>query len=164
MALITVPADNDPILQDWAEAVANALNGGPTSSWTPTLTFATPGTLNVVYAIRVGWYYRIGNLVTLGWRVQTSTFTLGTASGNLRITGLPFAPAAVPAMVGAGTGILRGYTKANFTQIMPYIAPSDSSIYVFAGGSAQAIALLVATDTPTGGPVDFIGTAQYLAT
>lgn len=34
MATITVPSDGDDILTSWAQDVANAINGGPTTTWT----------------------------------------------------------------------------------------------------------------------------------
>lgn len=64
-----------------------------TGTWTPVLTFATPGDLSVVYATngQQGYYTKIGRLVTASCLISTSTFTFTTASGNLQITGLPFA-------------------------------------------------------------------------
>jgi hypothetical protein len=48
--------------------------------FTPTFTFATPGTLSVVYTSQVGSYVRVGNLVFVTIRCAF-TPTLGTASG-----------------------------------------------------------------------------------
>lgn len=57
-------------------------------TWTPTVTFSTPGTLSVSYASQVGRYVRIGPMVFLEFFLQF-TPTLGTASGTFRIGGLP---------------------------------------------------------------------------
>lgn len=58
-------------------------------SWTPVPTFATPGDLAVTSSTLVGRYRRIGNMVECTCEGSfTPTFT--TASGDFRITGLPF--------------------------------------------------------------------------
>jgi hypothetical protein len=59
-------------------------------AWTPVFTFATPGTLSVVYTIQSGIYTRVGNVVFVECQLSF-TPTLGTASGNMRVTQFPFA-------------------------------------------------------------------------
>lgn len=68
-------------------AANNQLNALSTS-FTPTLTFATPGNLSVVYATKVGTYLRIAETVWINIQL-TCTPTFTTASGNLRIASLP---------------------------------------------------------------------------
>lgn len=162
MSTITVPTDGDDIITSWGAAVANAINGGPTGTWTPVLTFATPGTLSVTYAIQQGWYYQIGRLVIAGFRIQTSAFSKGTASGNLRVTGLPFTPVNSSNINGTGGLVWRGLTKANFTHLVGFVAPNDPSIYAYASGSGQTPALITASDT-LANPIDLVGTVIYLA-
>jgi hypothetical protein len=61
------------------------------SSFEPTLTFATPGDLNVVHGASTrGAYYRFGNLVYIHVKISASTFTHSTASGRLYVNGLPY--------------------------------------------------------------------------
>lgn len=71
-------------------ANANTLDDYEEGTWTPTFTYVTPGNLTVAYSTRIGQYTKIGNAVTLALNIQTSTFTKTTASGELRITGVPF--------------------------------------------------------------------------
>jgi len=73
-------------------ATGNVLNDYEVGTWTPVLTFATPGTLAVTYNARSGTYTKIGNLVTVIFRVSCAPAGIikGTASGSLSITGLPF--------------------------------------------------------------------------
>lgn len=59
-------------------------------TFTPTLHFNTPGTSSFSYAEQRGVYTRMGPKVDLFIRLAF-TPTLGTASGSLQITGLPFA-------------------------------------------------------------------------
>lgn len=58
-------------------------------SFTPTLAFAAPGDLSVSYSTQAGAYWRIGDLV-LALVHLAATPTYDTASGQLRIAGLPF--------------------------------------------------------------------------
>lgn len=76
---VQIPSANVNTLDDYEEG-----------TWTPVVTFATPGNVNVAYATRVGTYTKVGNLVTVGFIISTSTFTHTTASGFWLITGLPF--------------------------------------------------------------------------
>ena len=63
-----------------------------TFTFTPAVTFATPGDVSVIYGNPVGYGYQLGNLrfvvIALSF---TPTYT--TASGEFRITGLPTAAA-----------------------------------------------------------------------
>ena len=127
-------------------------------SWTPTLTFATPGDLNVVYSTRAGYYKKVGGIVTYSWNIVTSTFTHGTASGNAQITGFPFTSANVTSIGNRGSMQWAGITKANYTHIMPNIAPNTVFALLNASGSGQAAASVTSADMPTGGTVQLSGT------
>jgi hypothetical protein len=60
-------------------------------AFTPTFDCATPGDLSVAYTFQVGRYHRVGNRVWLDALVNcTPTWT--TASGLIRLGGLPFTP------------------------------------------------------------------------
>lgn len=74
-------------------------------TFTPSLTFATPGDLSVSYTLQVGNYRRIGSLVFFSVRLAcTPTFT--TASGQLRVSGNPFIAATDNVFnVGAAGGV-----------------------------------------------------------
>lgn len=132
-----------------------------TGTWTPVLTFATPGDLNVVYSTQTGGYIKMGNLVLVNFNIATSTFTHSTASGNMQITGLPFpnnwgtANGAKGAMDGAG------WTKANYTQMQATIANGTSVVNAEMTGSGQAEANLATGDLPTGGTVRMRGCVAY---
>lgn len=58
------------------------------SAFTPTVTFTTPGDLSVSYSVQQGWYKRFLGMVYIALALRfTPTFT--TASGDLRVGGLP---------------------------------------------------------------------------
>ena len=134
-------------------------------TWTPVLTFATPGDVSVTYGQQLASYIRIGNVVVCHFSVQTSAFTHTTASGALLITGLPFTAASVGAggVVGYGPISFTGVTKANYTDFVAVATPADTTVGFAASGSAQAAGSISATDTPTGGTVRIRSTLIYVA-
>ena len=133
-------------------------------TWTPVLTFATPGDLARTYGAQFGGYVRDGRLVKIWFRLETSAFTFTTASGALQITGLPFvAGAEAGSFQRVGSVVFGGITKASYSQICPAIAPGDSLITFLASGSAQAAASITASDTPTAGSIVLRGQIDYLA-
>ena len=105
--------ENDPeSLEGWFDEIHDYLNGFNT--FTPTLTFATPGDLNVVYSTQVGFYRRLGKQIHCIGNLVTSTWTHSTASGNHRISGFPYAGRT--GLTQIGSLAWDGITKANYTQ------------------------------------------------
>lgn len=77
----------------------NALDDYEEGTWTPVITFATPGDLVVVYGTQSGRYTKIGREFMFDGTVITTTFTFTTSTGSLRVSGLPFAPTSgIPAV------------------------------------------------------------------
>lgn len=70
-------------------AAANALNDYEEGTWTPTASF-NGASSGMTYSSQSGHYVKIGNQVTIGFRLGISN--KGSSSGNLRIEGLPFSP------------------------------------------------------------------------
>lgn len=81
---ITFPATQS------ASSDANTLDDYEEGTWTPVITYETPGTLSVGYNSQNGTYTKIGNTVILSFGIRLNSFTKGTASGYLRVSGLPF--------------------------------------------------------------------------
>lgn len=106
--------------------------------FTPTLSFATPGDLSVVYTTQEGFYWRLGPLVFFSLTLNcTPTFT--TASGLAYILGLPHAafPDAVSTVLG---GVQFGAAAITYpagrSVVFPYINASEDFIRLAASGSA----------------------------
>lgn len=130
-------------------------------TWTPTLTFATPGDLNVAYTTRVGIYSKHGRRVTLTCSITTSTFTFSTASGNCEITGMPFTAITSAGTIWQGSMTWQGITKANYTQWNPVIQ-SAGTFVIFSGmGSGQSATSLQTGDMPSAGTVIINFTISY---
>lgn len=109
---------------------------GVTVTFTPTITFATPGDLSVAYSTQVGRWIRVGNMVDVQIDITTSTFTHTTASGDMVIGTVPTAVTASGAR-WMGSMQWNNITKANYTQFCPYIRSGDSTLSIASSGSGQ---------------------------
>ena len=130
-------------------------------AWTPDLSFATAGDLSVTYSTQQGSYTKIGRLIVADFNLITSAFTHTTASGNARINGLPYAASPDTGYAAAGTVVWAGITKANYTQVVPFVFASATRMNLVGSGSGQAAAILTASDFPTGGSVQLRGSIVY---
>ncbi len=130
-----------------------------TGTWTPTLTFATPGNLSVAYSTQTGSYERIGRLVTVRFHIVTSTFTHTTASGLCQVTGLPFTAGE---QCNGGTSFVENVTKAGFDYVSWYIPNASTRLELQAtrltGGTSSGIS---AADMASGVTTILSGTVTY---
>lgn len=143
-------------------ANANTLDDYEEGTWTPALTFVTPGDLSVTYAFQTGLYTKIGRQITASFIVETSSFTHSTASGQLRLTGLPFVSNASAAFSGSGEVGYTGITKAGYTSHIASVLQNSTSMQLISSGSAQPFSNVEATDMPSGGLPRFDCTAVYI--
>lgn len=139
---------------------------GAQGTWTPSITFATSGDLAVTYAAdsQIGSYQRIGNFVTVHFAMVTSSFGYATASGDLRITGLPFTPTGIAGTARTYRGMLNEWTgiTTTFTQIDTNVQTAGyitcvGSVGVSTAGNAN----IGSSNMPSGGSVNLRGSAQY---
>lgn len=153
-----------PLLRNSQNVFASGVEG----TWTPVITFSTPGDLSVAYSFQLGTYIRIGDLVTVFFDVLTSTgdFDHTTASGTLLITGLPFVSRDETNANMRAVGSLRfqGITSAGYTQMSPTVPRASSQIEIWQSGSGQALQVVAATEVPTNGTVWLSGSVSYLTT
>ena len=149
---VAVPSADPNTLDDYEEG-----------TWTPVLTFATPGDLSVAYAIRVGTYTKIGRLVRINVYIVTSTFTHTTASGNVQVTGLPFTSANIASSWNFGGGEWQGITKATFTDLACEVRENISRFNVQMSGSGQGSSYVIPADMPSAGTVLFRVSVAYFA-
>jgi len=70
---------------------SNLLDDYEEGTFAITLTWATPGNSSVSYAARTGQYVKVGRNVTFQCQNRLNVVTKGTASGDVTITGFPFA-------------------------------------------------------------------------
>jgi hypothetical protein len=116
-------------------------------TWTPVLTFATAGDLSVTYSSQIGTYVKIGRAVILTCRLVASAFTHTTASGALRVTGIPFSGAS-----RHWSAILfNGINKENYTTVSVNCDTGSSVLTFSASGMGQGQSSVAVADVPTGG-------------
>lgn len=136
-----------------------------TGTWTPTLTFATPGDLNVVYSVRVGSYTKIGRLVTANCNITTSTFNHTTASGALQVTGLPFAAKTLTGYSATGPMSFAGLTVTGAFFVGPSIASAASlATFSVTAGGPSTITSVAFGNTTSGTQVILNFSISYEAT
>lgn len=146
-----------------SDSDVNTLDDYKEGTWTPVLTFSTPGNLAITYATQNGYYTKVGRLVTANFTVSTSAFTHSTASGAFRITGLPFAPTADTIYRAYGAISMQGYTKAVATSVFGLIVGNNNSdIVVVGSGSGTTVTSLVVADIPSGGAILAAGSISYM--
>ena len=131
-------------------------------TWTPVLTFQTPGDLSVAYAAQVGSYTKIGNRVVLQAFIALSSFTYTTTSGYLRINGIPFNGSSGSGRHNYGSLLFSGITKAGYTSFVTSIESGlPSAVLIYCSGSAILESFVVAADMPSGGTVNVKFTMTY---
>ena len=158
--LFTVPASGIPLLAaggikfpaaQAASSDVNVLDDYEEGTWTPGITFATPGNLSVTYSAQTGRYTKIGRFVFIECYVQTSAFTHTSASGVLAVTGLPFT---VPDVFqGVAACAFRGWTDT-LGWIGARPARDSTTVDFIISESATALVQVTAAIMPTGGTVD----------
>ena len=131
-----VPSANPNTLDDYEEGV-----------WTPVITFTTPGNLAVTYTTQAGIYTKIGRSVIVSFVIDTATFTWTTSTGNLLITGFPFAALGIPQTPGKVDW--SGITKVGYTEVSAIISSGNTFATMVASGSGVARTVVTTADVPT---------------
>ncbi len=140
----------------------NTLDDYEEGTWTPVLTFATPGDLAVSYTLQKGFYTKIGRLVMINLVIQTSAFSFTTASGACIITGLPFASNSNASFRAHAPLVFQGVNKAGYTVVFGVLINSSSQLLVVASEMGANAISVTAADMPTGGTVIFGGMTSYV--
>jgi hypothetical protein len=73
--------------------------------WTPTYSPASGAFTSISYGFQQGQYFKIGNMVYVSWRMRTSALSVGTASGAVRVAGLPFTNGTYNVEFALGVGV-----------------------------------------------------------
>ncbi len=117
-------------------------------SWTPTVTFATPGDFSPTYTTQAGYYWFTGHSIEWTCVVKFDTNAYTTASGAFVVAGLP-------ANVGGGgyhTAVVGFFSNVTFTggrtQLTATTSNADTNINLYQCGSAVAGAALSTSNVP----------------
>lgn len=128
-------------------AVAGTVQG----TFTPTLSPTVAGDYTIAYSKQFGRYRKEGNRVTIDVEIVTSTFTHSTASGYMRVQGIPFNGSTTTGAQSKGGMEFSGITKAGYTQLAPSIDHTNNQQVIFmASGSGVASGTLNIGDMPSG--------------
>lgn len=149
-----------------ASSNVNTLDDYEEGTFTPVFTCDTPGNLTIVYTTQAGFYTKIGRLVMAQFTIITSTFTHTTASGNVKITGLPFSSANLTGNFAAGSSQLSGLAASAYTDFNASIQPNTNYSQLLASAPAQATVPIQIAAFPTGGIAGAIAvevTITYIA-
>lgn len=141
-------------------ADVNTLDDYEEGTWTPTMTFATPGNQNIAYSQRVGTYTKIGQLAYFKLGLTTSTFTHTTASGVFQITGWPFAPAANGNFgPTSGAMLFTGWNQNTSCGTIGYVTTGSIMIVISIAQGTPAVQSSMDTTNHTTGQASQIYTA-----
>jgi hypothetical protein len=147
-----------------ASSDANTLDDYEEGTWTPTYVPTTNSFTSITYAFQSGKYTKVGNLVTVTFRISTSALTVGTASGILYLGSLPFTPN------GSGNSCVGGVrTQSGGGAVwgvnFPQILISNDGVAQFSMGyvtsSITASATINVTDLAAGSGNVMAGTVTY---
>ena len=140
-------------------ASKSVYGSGVVKSWSPILTASVPGDLAVTYNGLVGEAIRDGDNVDVSFRLWAD-FTHATASGDVRIGGLPHIISNESFAIYFGAFYFEGITKVLYTQFTLSGVGGTNYMNVLASGSAQSGVALQVSDL-TGGTLVFGGAMRY---
>lgn len=117
-------------------------------TWTPAYSSAS-GAFGTLGAVTAGFYRKVGDTVFFWAEMRTTgTPSLGTASGRLNITGLPFA-----ATSAGGNGQVNIFQSFNlgtsFTNLGAVVEASASQLYLTKNSSNTGVTYVQATELST---------------
>lgn len=155
---LNFPAAQNP------SANANTLDDYEEGTWTPVITYQTPGDLTIVYSVQVGVYTKVGRQVHARFDVETTTYNHNTASGSQRIIGWPFT-AAAGGVRGAITGgvYYSGYNIGSNNSYVGNLSPSSSVMLFacFSTATPNAVVQLTTTAHTSGSNVILSANLSY---
>ncbi len=142
-----------------ASSDANTLDDYEEGTFTPTLTFQSAGDLVVAYSQQAGRYTKVGNKVNFIIRILTSTFTHTTATGQFRISGLPFTTGASGNRPAIAT-LAGGWTAAGRT-VGAYVEPGTVYMVMGAHGTGVTVIDTAPANWPTTATVNLFLSGYY---
>lgn len=164
------PADANAILElakginfpatQVASSNANTLDDYEEGTWTPVVTFATPGNVSPTYAFRNGTYIKLGRAVFYVCSIYVTSLSHSTASGALKVTGLPFTEGAGH-YTGSG-GFTAGWTKTGSPTMAVRVPPNAAYLEVQSIVSGSIDSPTTVTEWPTGSVLSIEATGYYM--
>ena len=137
-------------------------NAATRGTWTPALTFVTPGDLAAGSVTAWGeWILRDG-WVTVNFSYVANTWTHTTASGALRVSGIPFTAKTVSGATWVGSiGSVTGITKAGYGHYGLIILSGGTTFNPQASGSGLGASGIQASEFASGSAKSMTGSISY---
>ncbi|MGB0717978.1 MAG: hypothetical protein ACPGO7_01470 [Alphaproteobacteria bacterium] len=138
-------------------------NGKQLGTFSPEVTFSTPGDLSLgAYSAQIGEYeYDAVTKWIRGHIAIEVVPTHTTASGDLRITGLPYQMVSTSNFYSDTAVTYNGVTKASYTNFNFSMVPGQQYALLTASGSGVGAANTQASDVPSGGTFIIRCSFQY---
>lgn len=135
-------------------ANANTLDDYEEGTWTPSITFATPGNLAQPGVNASGFYVKIGRTCHVDALINAATFTWTTSAGFMQVLGQPFPSDNTSGYYTSfATGRCDGFSNVGFTQIVVNINSGVSNSLMTAqivNVPNGANGLVTTANTPSG--------------
>jgi len=132
-----------------ASANANTLDDYEEGTWTPDFSPASGSFSSISWAPRLGRYVKIGNHVWISAAWNIDGISVGTASGDCRISGIPFSPVVSTRWWSSGVAYTSAWTNAP-TGIAIY--STQTSLLMTRSSGATGITGITVADLNTGFP------------
>ena len=158
-----VTVDGDGLKFNNDTAAANALSDYEEGTWTPV--FGGTSTIGTyTYGEQQGHYVKIGSQVTV-WFNLTNIATVTEATGNMRITGLPFTINWQSGFNGEATGQLNmaGFTGLDGDTVWGQVPDGATHINVYFNSGTNNDTNALSVTSKTGNSSDVRGFATYMA-
>ena len=160
MALSKIQSESVNLADDFAgmrfggTADANQLDDYEEGTWTPTI---TDGTNNAAgYDIRSGYYTKIGREVFI--RAYVRTTNLGSVSGNIRISGLPFTSSSASSSRNSlAVGFATGLSITSGESVTAFVEEGNNYIVLYLFDGTTGTSALQDTEWTTDGRISVTG-------
>lgn len=132
------------------ESSGNFLDDYEEGTWTPRISVATGAFSTLEYSLQNGTYTKIGDTVRLHCALATSDVAIGTASGAIKIAGVPFPFTSVSN--GPQSGAISVAVRFNtaMTNLRAYANNGEYAIAFNHNATNAGFTLLEATDIKLG--------------
>jgi hypothetical protein len=120
-----------------ASSDANTLDDYEEGTWTPAYAPTAGAFTTATYARQYGFYQKVGNTVHLQMYLYLSSFSVGTASGSVVVTGAPFTPVGASEYQAGAVSYTYNWATNNPTKCALY--QSDTRIYLFRDAQGAAL-------------------------
>jgi hypothetical protein len=150
---ITFPATQS------ASTDANTLDDYEEGTWTPAYSPGSGAFSAITYYVQYGFYQKIGNTVHIQMFFYTTNFSVGTATGQLFITGLPFTAVGSSQSQAGTVGYTYQWDTNSPTKAVVYQSTTRIEIYRDAQGVVNSSPELTASNLKNGNPANTLSLA-----